>query len=216
MSGDRAEQGVGDHVGDELHEADFLAGVDAGDRAGVQAGDVDVHAGAGFEDVGDDQADQHRDQRQDEEVAECLDADTACSAQAVHGGDAEGHDAEHDGNDDHLDQPDEPVVERCQCLTDVGEQDADGDAQHGAEDDLEPELADQGPESRSLWWGVDGGCGHDKYSLGAVSGGDGPADGKAGLGGGRWPGSGGGARRPAVASGAPESGVQWCSSRSTL
>ena len=153
VAGDRAEQGVGDDVGDELDEADLLAGVDAGDLAGVQAGDVDVHAGAGFEDVGDDQPDQHRPQRQDEEVAQCLDADAAGFAQAVHGGDAEGDDAEHHGDDDHLDQADEPVVERAHGLADVGEQDADGDAEDGADDDLEPELADQGTEPGSPLWG---------------------------------------------------------------
>ena len=116
--------------------------------------DVDVHAGAGFEDVGDDQADQHRHQRQDEEVAQRLDADAAGFAQAVHGGDAEGDDAEHHGDDDHLDQGDEPVIERGQRLTDVGQQEADGDAEDGAEDDLEPELADQGAESRSPLWRI--------------------------------------------------------------
>ena len=50
--------------------------------------------GAGFEDVGDDQPDQHRHQGQHEEVADRLDADPAGLAQAVHGGDAEGDDAE--------------------------------------------------------------------------------------------------------------------------
>ena len=32
------------------------------------------------------------------------------------------------------------------------------------------------PKSRPLRWGVDGGCGHDKYSSGAVCGGEVPAD----------------------------------------
>ena len=161
VAGDRAEQGVGDEVGDELDDADLLAGVDAGDLAGVEGGDVDVHSRAGFEDVGDHQADQHRHQREDEEVAERFDADAAGFAQAVHRGDAEGDDTEDHGDDDHLDQSDEPVVERADCLADVGQQDADGDAEDGADDDLEPELADQGAESGSSWWGGGGGRGHD-------------------------------------------------------
>ena len=38
-------------------------------------------------------------------------------------------------------------------LADVREQEADGDAEDGADDDLEPELADQGAESGSPLWG---------------------------------------------------------------
>ena len=152
-----SESGI--DVGDELDEADLLPGVDAGDLAGVQAGDVDVHAGAGFEDVGDGQPDEHRPQRQDEEVAQRFDADAAGFAQAVHGGDAEGDDAEHHRDDDHLDQSDEPVIEWAHGLADIGEQKAHGDAEDGADDDLEPELADQGAESGSPLWGFGGGGG---------------------------------------------------------
>ena len=65
-------------------------------------------------------------------------------------------DAEHDGDDDHLDESNEPIVQRAHGLADVGEQDADGDAEDGTDDDLEPELADEGTEPGSPLWG---GCG---------------------------------------------------------
>ena len=42
-----------------------------------------------------------------------------------------------------FDQVDEPGSERPERLADLGSQDADGDAEDGADDDLEPELAYQ-------------------------------------------------------------------------
>jgi hypothetical protein len=50
---------------------------------------------------------------------------------------------------DHLDQSDEPVVERADRGADVRQQDSDGDAGDGADDNLEPKLANQRPEPGS-------------------------------------------------------------------
>ena len=165
-------------------------------------GDVDVHAVAGFEDVGDGQADEHRHQRQDDEVAQRLDADAAGFAQAVHGGDAAGYTTQNTtGTTIILTRAMNQSLSGLSCLADGGQQQADGDAQDGADDDLEPEFADQAAESGSplrglggwwwsevdmmgcsLWCGATGVAGRDECVLG----------------GGRWPGSDRRARRPAV------------------
>ncbi|WSQ06640.1 hypothetical protein OG604_02105 [Streptomyces sp. NBC_01231] len=99
-----------------------------------------MQAGAGLEDVGDDQPDQHGRQGQHQEVADRLHTDPADLAQVVHRGDAGGDHAEDDRDHDHLDQCDEPVVERLQILTQPGREDADGDAEDGGQYDLEPQL----------------------------------------------------------------------------
>jgi hypothetical protein len=143
------EQRVGDEAADEAGEGDGLGG-GLGQAPGVEGGRVDVHPGSRPEDVGHDQADDHRDERQHEEIADGLDADPAGLAQVVHRGDAGDDDAEHDRDDDHPYEGDEPVVQRPQRDADLGQQEADRDAQDGADDDLEPQLAQEPAEPGPL------------------------------------------------------------------
>jgi hypothetical protein len=61
LTGQRAEERLRDQRGDEAGQRQFLGGR-LGHPAGVEGRGVDVHPGAGLEDVADEQADQHRQQ----------------------------------------------------------------------------------------------------------------------------------------------------------
>ena len=134
-----------DHRGrDDLHQEIDRAVLHVADpvgicrhRGGVQRARVDVHADAGLERIGQDDADQQGEGGDDLEVDHRLDADPADLLQVAGLRDAQHDDAEHDRGDDHLDQLDEPVAKRLQRLGEIRPYGADDDAQYKGHDDLE-------------------------------------------------------------------------------
>jgi hypothetical protein len=104
------------------------------------AAGVDVEAGAGVEDVADDEPDDQRDRRHDQEVAERQPADPADLRGLTDGPDAEHDRAEDDRADHHLDQVHEAVAERFQFLAEVGEQEPDQDPEEHGHDHREIEV----------------------------------------------------------------------------
>jgi hypothetical protein len=110
------------------------------DRGGIERGDVDVHAGAGLDHVGDDQPDDQRQRREEQEVCERLARDATDRAQFLHACDAGHQRQEDDGGDDHLDELDEPVAERLQRLAIGRVEMPERGAERDRDEDLEIEL----------------------------------------------------------------------------
>ena len=81
-------------------------------RASVHssAGGVDVHAGAGTEQVDGDKAEQQRERRDDLEIDEGLDADAADLLQVAHARDADDDATEDDGRERHANEANESVA----------------------------------------------------------------------------------------------------------
>ena len=133
--GQRRQQGVGDDVQQEAGDASSRAPWRHRSRpslASSVAGSM-LHARARLDDIGDDQADDQRQGREEQEIGERLAGDAADRRQVAHAGDAGDDGQEDHRRDDHLDQLDEAVAERLQRL-------ADG----------RPEMADQVPSAIAI------------------------------------------------------------------
>ncbi len=91
---------------------------------------IDVHAVAGAEDIGEQQADHERDRGHHLEIDQRLDADPADLLEVAGAGDAVHHDAEHDRRHDHRDQLEEGVAEDLQADGEVGNGHPEHDAEH--------------------------------------------------------------------------------------
>ncbi|MCY1212307.1 hypothetical protein D9M72_240400 [compost metagenome] len=132
-----ADDGAGNHIQQESDGALLLAGGgEGGDALGVQAGRIDVHAGARLYDVDHHQADDQGDGGYDFEVDQRVAAGLAHCLHVLHAGDATDHGAEDDGRDGHLDQFDEAVTQGFEgdagFRIEVAQQNTDGDC----DDDL--------------------------------------------------------------------------------
>jgi hypothetical protein len=110
--GEGAGEGVGDYIEEKVDGAEVLAlggvlryGFD------VERGRIYVHAAAGLDDVGDDQADTERERGDDFEVEERLDANAAELAEVAYARDANDNGEEDDRGDHHPDEFDEAVAE---------------------------------------------------------------------------------------------------------
>ncbi|MCY1395908.1 hypothetical protein D9M71_108640 [compost metagenome] len=133
VGGDQVQQGR-DQCMVMLH---FLGGLlIPGDVHRAQGAHVD--AGAGLEEVGQQQADHDRHRGDDLEVEDGLQADAAELLGVAHAGDADHQRSDDDRDDDHLDHADEDIARRLQDVGDppglfraeVVEQGANGDTQH--------------------------------------------------------------------------------------
>jgi hypothetical protein len=142
------ERGRRDDVEDEAADAAALhlvgvVGVGV-ERLGVEQGGIDVHAVAGREDEGEQQADAQRDRRHHLEIDQCLEPDPADLLEVAGAGDAVDHHAKDDRRDDHRDQLEEAVAQDLQAGREVRCRDAQGDPEDQCDDDLE----EQGPVER--------------------------------------------------------------------
>ncbi len=140
VAGQRVERGGGNDVEDEAADAGALelAGVVGvgGERVGVEAGGVDVHALARADHEGEDEADDQGDGGHHLEVEQRLAADAAHLAQIAGAGDAVHDHAEHDGRHDHRDQLEKGVAEHLEADGESGSDDAEHHAEHQRHDDL--------------------------------------------------------------------------------
>ncbi|MNI12253.1 hypothetical protein D3C73_654250 [compost metagenome] len=130
--GERADDGVRDHVEDKGNDAlVFTSRDEASDFAGIQGRYVDVHADTRLHDVDHDQADQQGKGGHDFEVQQRIAAGLADRFHVLHAGDTTDDGTEDDRRDDHFDQFDEPVTQRFEGYTglrvEVTEQNADSD-----------------------------------------------------------------------------------------
>ena len=155
-TGEGADEAVGDDVEEEVNGAEgvgfafeFVGGLDSG---GAEVGDVDVEAGAGFEEVDNEEADGEGKGGDDFEVEERFAADAAEFFHVAHGSDAVDDGAEDDGGDHHLDEFDEAIAERFEGFGLIREEVAEGDADCDGDEDLDVEDAIPG--------GALGGVGH--------------------------------------------------------
>ncbi|MCY1288662.1 hypothetical protein D9M70_377160 [compost metagenome] len=143
VGGDQVEQGRDQRMV-VLH---FLGGLLVlGDVHRAQGAHVD--AGAGLEEVGQQQADHDRHRGDDLEVEDGLQADAAELLGVAHAGDADDERGDDDRDDDHLDQADEDITGRLQDVGDppgllgaeMVEQGANGDTQHQPDENLPREA----------------------------------------------------------------------------
>ena len=115
------------------------------DRCGVDVPEIDVHAGAGLQQVDRDEPENKRDRGQHLEIDERLERDPPDPGHVGHAGDAVHDRAKDDGRDQHADRLDEGVAEGPHphaCIrVEVAERDA-GD--HGQKHQ-EPELQIERP-----------------------------------------------------------------------
>ena len=103
---------------------------------------VDVHAGAGLQGVGDDQADDERQRRNHLEIDQRLEADAADLLHVLHAGDAMHDGAEDDRRDDHLDRLDEGIAQRLHLLAELRIVVPEQDAHHDRGQHLDVEAVD--------------------------------------------------------------------------
>ena len=157
-TGEGADEAVGDDVEEEVDGAEgvglafeFVGGLDGG---GAEVGDVDVEAGAGFEEVDDEETDGEGKGGDDFEVEEGFATDTTEFFHVAHGGDAVDDGAKDDGGDHHFDEFDEAVAERFEGFGLIREEVAEGDADCDGDEHLDVEDSIPG--------GARGGVGHRK------------------------------------------------------
>ena len=149
-AGQRAEIAVGNDREQMRNNALFLGLGDVGrDGIRIDCGRVDVEATAGLKDLSDDEADGQRDRRDDFEIDQGLEPDTADALQIAHRRNAVHDRAEDHRRDHHLDQGDEAVAERLQLLAEMRVEPADNNAkryrdQHLHVEDSVPWLMTRG------------------------------------------------------------------------
>jgi hypothetical protein len=136
----RVERGGRDDVHQEGADAFALqllgiAGI-IGERLGIERRGIDVHAVAGSEQIGEQEADHERDRGHDLEIDQRLDADPPDLLEVAGAGDAVHDHAEHDRRDDHRDQLEEGIAQDLQADRKVGS----GHAEHDAEDQSGQDL----------------------------------------------------------------------------
>jgi hypothetical protein len=136
-----ADDGFRDDVHQEAGNRRFmrLGGV-GGDGLAIERCRIDVHAGAGMQDVADDQADDQRQRRENDEIEHRLASDAADLFQVRHAGNAGGDGEEDDRRDDHLDEADEGIAERLQAGAEIRPEMADQHAGDDGTDDLEIQV----------------------------------------------------------------------------
>jgi hypothetical protein len=113
------------------------AGDVARNELGIERRRIDVEALAGLQDLADDQADSERQGRDRFEIEQRLDADAADLLEVAHRADAMHHGAEDHRRDHHLDQRDEAVAKRLQCLAGVRKVMTDDDAERDGDQHLD-------------------------------------------------------------------------------
>ena len=136
-------EGVDQRRRDQLHDEGHRAALHLADpvvvgchRRRVQPGRVDVHADAGLEHVGEDDADHQREAGEHLEVDDRLEADAADLLQVASARDAEHHHAEHERGDHHLDQLDEAVAQAASAPGKIGDQHPQDHTEHQRHNDL--------------------------------------------------------------------------------
>ena len=102
--------------------------------------EVDVHSGAGLEQVDGDEADDQGDRGQHLEIDQRLERDAADLGHVGHAGNAVHDRAEDDRRDEHADGLDEGVAERFHPRADVGIEPAERDAGGHRHQHQEPQL----------------------------------------------------------------------------
>ncbi len=163
-AGERPEIAVGNDRHQMRDDAFFLGLGDVGsDRFRIDRSRIDVEAGAGLQQLADDQADRQRDRGNRLEIDQRLEADPADTLQIAHRGNAVHHGAENHRCDHHLDQRDKAVAERLQLLAEIRIEVPDQDAKRDRDEnldvkDLVPRLAPGGRTDRF--------CGHGRLAWG--------------------------------------------------
>src|SRR6478735_7911189 len=113
----------------------------------------EVEAGAGLQEVADDQADRQGDGRHHQEVAEGQTTDGADLGGLPYGADPEHDRAEDDRRDHHLDEVDEACADRLQLHGEVRNHQAHRDAQHHGGDHGQVEIVGAVPSCGLLCHG---------------------------------------------------------------
>jgi hypothetical protein len=140
-----ADHGVGDDPHQEALNGRLMrrAGI-LGHGPGVQGRGVDVQPPARLDHIGDDQAEDQSQRREDEEIGEGLGRHPPDLAQIAHARDA-GHDGQEDHRrDDHLHQLDEGVAQRLQRLAELRPEMTDHRTQHDRRQHLEIQMRVEG------------------------------------------------------------------------
>ena len=104
---------------------------------GSRGGRVSAEAGAGLDDLADEDADDEGEAGDDLEVNEGFDADATDLLEVAHGGDAVDDGAEDDGGDHHADEADEGVTEPFEGFGEIRGGDAQDDGQGDGDQDLD-------------------------------------------------------------------------------
>jgi hypothetical protein len=126
------------HFEQEIEQGHRLrARYESGDRFGIQGRWVDMHAGAGRNEVTNRGAHEKCQSRYKFKIKDGTQADHADASHVAHFGDAGRDGAEHDGWDDRAHQADERVADGFQCNGGVRRRLADDDARDDAYQDLD-------------------------------------------------------------------------------
>ena len=127
----------------------------------IELADIDVHAGAGLQDIDRQQPDNERHRGHHLEIDDRLDGDAADARHVGHVRDAGHHGAEDDRRDQHADELDESVAERAHADGGIGRRHAERDAGRHADKHPDPKLGPPRPAAAGL--GGQGGCrGHGR------------------------------------------------------
>ena len=94
----------------------------------IQRVDVDIHAGARMNQIGQRGADQQGKRGNDFKVDNRLDTNAADFLQVAGAGHAADHHTKYDGGNDHLDQFEKTVAERTQAFTEMRKKHTDDNA----------------------------------------------------------------------------------------
>ncbi|MNV00484.1 hypothetical protein D3C71_906460 [compost metagenome] len=146
---ERAQQRLGDDVHGKADQGQLVRLLHvAVDRRLVQAGRIDVHAGARLHHVRHHQADHQCQRGEEDEIDHRLGEDAAHGTQVGHAGDAGDDGQEDHRGDDHLHQLDEGITQRLERFgegrLEVAEQHAQGDGQQHLEIQLPVERQADG------------------------------------------------------------------------
>lgn len=147
--GKGADERRGHDVHQERYKADHARLLDIGlDRAGIDAGGIDVHADAGLEQVHRNETDDQRDRGHEFEIDDRLDGDAPDTGHIGHMRDAMDDRAEDDRRDQHPDCLDEGVAKRLHPGAPLGIDDPKRDSGRHGDQHLDPELLPPGAAAR--------------------------------------------------------------------
>ncbi|MNQ59446.1 hypothetical protein D3C85_736940 [compost metagenome] len=149
--GEGIHDGVGDDVHDEVHERCMFHGRGVGGQAGgVEGGDIDVHAGTGFEHIDHHQADHQRQGRDHFEIEQGPKAHTPQFLHVFHAGNPCDHGQEDHRSEEHLDQFDEGIAQGFERSAGFGNEHADDGAEDHGDQHLHIEFAEYSFHDRAL------------------------------------------------------------------
>jgi hypothetical protein len=114
------------------------------DGMNIERPRIDVHAGAGLQEVGGCEAKAERQRGDHLEIDQCLQAYTAYTPEISHPCDAGDDRQEDDRRHEHADELDKSIAQRLQLLREVGKREPDRDAAEYADHQAEIERSKYG------------------------------------------------------------------------